>query len=114
MKIFTENKEYPEIIFRNEPEGNRKFVTYNVSFGNKNEDGSYRNGSFEIAMPRDTDLPDKTKIIIKNAWFDIREYTDAEGNKKKTRPFIRCNDYEVVGDVEVSHIDADETEDLPF
>lgn len=85
MEIVS-NKE--EMIFRNDYNGK---PIYSIGLSKKKKDGTYENGYMTVNFKEGTDIADKTKIKIKNAWlsFYLKD--------KKTIPTIFISDYEVVG-----------------
>lgn len=92
------SNKYPVMIFRNEENGK---VKYQVSIGNKKQDGSYENASFPIQFNKGVELANQTKIKINNAWLSFYkwEYQD----KKGTTFFIKCNDFEEVNEYSDLH-----------
>lgn len=74
----------------------KKENKYTVGLSNKKQDGSYENAYFPIQFNKGVELEDKTKIYIKNAWLSFYkwEYQD----KKGTTFFIKCSDFETVGE----------------
>lgn len=67
---------------------------YSVGISKKNADGEYENAYFPIQFNKGVELEDKTLIKIKNAWLSFYnwEYED----KKGTKFFIKCNDFEEI------------------
>lgn len=84
MEIIS-NRE--EMIFRKD--FNNK-PTYSIGLSRKKKDGNYENGYMIVNFKEGTDIPDKSKIKIKNAWlsFYLKD--------KKTIPTIFINDYELI------------------
>lgn len=87
MEIVS-NKE--EMIFRNDYNGR---PIYSIGLSKKKKDGSYENGYMTVNFKEGTDITDKTKIKIKNAWlsFYLKD--------KQTVPTIFISDYEIVENV---------------
>lgn len=82
----TSNK--AEMIFRKD--FNDRPI-YSIGLSRKKKDGNYENGYMVVNFKEGTDIPDKTRIKIKDAWisFYLKD--------KKTIPTIFINDYELVG-----------------
>lgn len=64
---------------------------YSIGLSKKDKNGNYVNGYMTCNFKQGTELENKTKIKIKDAWlsFYIKD--------KQTIPTIFINDYEVVG-----------------
>lgn len=75
-----------QVIFRNEKDGKVFYVT---SLSKKDAEGKWENGNIVIRFPKGVDIPNKTKINIKNAWLSFWKTQD-----KKTVVFIFCNEFE--------------------
>ena len=63
---------------------------YTIGVSKKKQDGSYENGYIPVRFTKDTQLENRTKIKIKNAWLDF--YV----KDKKTYPYIFINDFKEV------------------
>ncbi len=83
------NKE--EMIFRNERDGK---VSYSIGLSKKKEDGTYEKGYMAIKFRKGTELKDKTKIKIQEAWIDFFKV------EKKTIPYIFINKFELASDID--------------
>lgn len=85
MQIISNND---EMIFRKD--FNDRPI-YSIGLSKKDKNGNYIKGYMNCNFKQGTDIADKTKIKIKDAWlsFYIKD--------KKTIPTIFINDYEVVG-----------------
>lgn len=83
-----------EMIFRNDYNGK---PIYSIGLSKKKQDGTYENGYMTVNFKEGTDIKDKTKIKIKNAWlsFYLKD--------KKTIPTIFINDYEIVSEINPEH-----------
>ena len=81
----TSNSE--EMIFRKDFNGK---PVYSIGLSKKDKDGNYVNGYMSCNFKQGTDIPDKSKIKIKNAWisFYLKD--------KQTIPTIFINDYELI------------------
>lgn len=88
MNIESEKE---KIIFRHEINGK---VLYSIGLSHKKQDGTWENGYMPCRFHKDTDIKDKTKIKILNAWLDF--YI----KDKVTTTYIFINKYELVEDVE--------------
>jgi hypothetical protein len=88
MEIKTDRE---EMIFRKEY--NDK-VSYSIGLSKKKEDGSYENGYMPVRFRKGTELKDKTKIKIKEAWLDFYKID------KKTIPYVFINKFELPSDAE--------------
>lgn len=84
MEIIS-NKE--EMIFRKDYNGK---PIYSIGLSKKKKDGNYENGYMVANFKEGTDIPNKSKITIKQAWlsFYLKD--------KQTIPTIFINDYELV------------------
>ena len=82
----TSNSE--EMIFRKDYNGK---PIYSIGLSKKDKKGNYINGYMNCNFKQGTELENKTKIKIKDAWlsFYLKD--------KTTIPTIFINDYEVVG-----------------
>ena len=74
-------------IYRNEINGK---TLYSIGISHKKQDGTWENGFMNCRFPKDTDMPNKTKIMIISAWLDF--YV----KEKTTHPYIFINKYEIV------------------
>lgn len=85
----TSDKE--EIIFRYEKDNK---VSYAKGMAHKLQDGTWEHGYIPVRFPKGTDLKNKTKIIIKEAWDDffIKD--------NKTHPYYFINKFELASDFE--------------
>lgn len=102
-------------IYRKDGEN---YTTYSMGISHKKQDGSWENGYITCRFPKDTNIQNKTKIIIKNAWLDF--YI----KDKVTHPYIFINKFELVEDkmpqntkTEYDDIKSDiqlTEQDLPF
>lgn len=82
--------EKEKMIFRNEKDGK---VFYSIGLSKKNQDGKYTSGYIACRFPKNTNIENKTKIKILNAWLDF--WVD---DKKITHPYIFINKYEMILD----------------
>lgn len=78
-----------EIIFRNDYNGK---PIYSIGLSKKKKDGTYENGYMTVNFKEGTDIQNKSKIKIKNAWLSFYKKED------KTIPTIFINEYELVGE----------------
>ena len=101
MNIIDEKE---KTIFRNEYEGK---VSYSIGLSKKKEDGSFENGYMPIRFKKGTELKDKTKIKIKEAWLDFYKAD------KKTVPYIFVNKFEMASDMDAMKQVSD-IEEAPF
>ena len=83
----TSNRD--EIIFRNDYNGK---PIYSIGLSKKKKDGNYENGYMTVNFKEGTDIQNKSKIKIKNAWLSFYKKED------KTIPTIFINEYELVGE----------------
>lgn len=67
---------------------------YIVGISKKNGD-KYENAYFPIQFNKGVELQDRTLIKINNAWLSFYNWTYQD--KKGTKFFIKCNDFEIVG-----------------
>ena len=84
MQIISDKE---EMLFKQEKE-NRRF--YSIGLSRKDKNGNYINGYITVVFKKDVDIPNKTKIKIKEAWlgFNIKD--------KITYPHIFINDFDIV------------------
>ena len=78
------SNKYPVMVFKNEDNGR---VKYAAGISRKEQDGTYVNASFQIQFNKGVELPNQTKILIKNAWLSFYNW-EFEG-KKGTTFFIK-------------------------
>ena len=83
----------PKNIFRFDKDGK---IYYSIGLSKKDKDGNYINGYMNCKFPKDTELPGRTKIMIKDAWIDF--YT----KEKVTYPYVFINKFEIVEEKEPS------------
>lgn len=76
-----------EMIFKQEKDDKRY---YSIGLSRKDKNGEYISGYITAVFKKDVDIPNKTKIKIKEAWlgFNVKD--------KKTYPHVFINDFEVV------------------
>lgn len=84
-----ENK-FPVMVFKREYEGK---TFYSLGLSRKDRDGNYINGYMACRFKNGVEVPDKTKIYLKNAWLDF--YL----KDKETKPYIFINEFETVEEV---------------
>lgn len=101
------------IIFVKDFEGKE---IYSMGLSKKDMAGNYINGYMPCKFRKGEHIPNKSLIIIKEAWLDFNVY------EKKTYPYIFINEYELA-DVDTKQEDpyssmgdevALEESDLPF
>lgn len=96
MKI-TNDKEM--IIFRKDFKGIPK---YSTPISKKNKDNSFDNAYMQVKFRKDTTLRNKTKLMIKDAWFSFDKY---EG---KTYWYIFINDFTITDEGEMQETNGNE------
>ena len=117
--IVTTDKKPVTVVRKDGVSQNGKAYTmYSLMYSFKNASEEWKNVFVDCAFKKGTDLANKTKINITNAFMTGSEYN---GN---TKPKIFVLDYEVVegsqpapapsGDMDFMNIDADLDEGLPF
>lgn len=84
MEIISNNE---EMIFRKDYNGK---PMYSIGLSKKDINGKYVNGYMSCYFKQGTDIADKTKIKIKDAWlsFYLKD--------KQTIPTLFINEYEIV------------------
>ncbi|MBO7732067.1 MAG: hypothetical protein J6S67_05930 [Methanobrevibacter sp.] len=87
MNIQTDK---PKNIFRFDKDGR---AYYSIGLSKKDKDGNYINGYMNCKFPKNADIPNKSKIMILDAWVDF--YT----KDKVTYPYVYINKYEIVEEV---------------
>ena len=95
---------------------------YSTSISKKNQDGTYANAYISVAFKKGVDLPNKTKINIKNGFLTFDQYDRADGSKA-TNLKLFVSDFETAGQKaptkaskgsENDFFGASKQEDLPF
>ncbi len=79
----------PKIIFRHTKEDK---VFYSIGLSKKDIDGNYINGAISCRFPKGVDIPDRTKIMVRNGWLDF--YV----KDKITYPYLFISQYEIVNE----------------
>ncbi len=95
---------------------------YSTSMSNKKMDGTYDNGYMGLNFKKGTDIPNKTKINVKNGWLTFNKYENKNTGKQETYWYIFVNDYEIIGNnnsqpvakKEQNDFIAADSDDLPF
>lgn len=85
MDVISDKK---QTIFR---KGLENRVIYSMGLSKKKQDGTYENGYMNVVFNKDVQLDNKTQIMIKKAWLDFFV------KDKKTYPYIRISEFEIVG-----------------
>lgn len=80
-----------QMIFRSERDGK---ISYAVGLSKKKDDGTYERGFMPVRFRKDTDIKDRTKIKIKEAWLDFYKID------KRTMPYIFINKFDMADDFE--------------
>ena len=117
LKIITEQT--PVTVYVNERQTqNGTFKTYSIGVSSKDKDGNWVNGFLPCNFRKGTEIANKSKINITNAFMTGSEYN---GN---TKPKIFVLDYEVVeggqpapapnGDMGFMNIPDGIADELPF
>ena len=75
-----------KIIFRHEKDDK---VFYSLGLCKKDVNGNYINGTISCRFPKDADIPDKAKILVKKGWLDF--YV----KDKITYPYLFISQYEI-------------------
>lgn len=99
------------MIFRNDYE-NRAY--YKVGISKKKIDGSFESGYIPIQFKRDVDIPNKTKIYLRQAWLTFyTKKTIINGVEHSTSvPYVFCNEFITVQDrIEETRPDFDAMEE---
>lgn len=78
----------PKTIFKYKTKDGKEF--YSLGLSKKKQDGTYENGFINCRFKKDTQLENKAKILIKEAWIDfyIKE--------RITYPYIFINKFEIL------------------
>ena len=87
MQIISDKE---EMVFRKDFENN---ATYSLGLSKKDKNNNYVNGYINVVFKKGTDLQNKTKIKIKEAWLSFNQ------KENTTYPYIFINDFEVVESV---------------
>ena len=83
MEIIS-NKE--EMIFRKDYKGE---PMYSIGLSKKDKQGNFMNGYITANFKKGTDIPNRSKIKIKEAWLSFYQ------KDRTTIPTIFVNDYEI-------------------
>ena len=129
MNINTQNA---YTIFKNNV-GDKTY--FKIGLSKKRQDGTYENGYVPIQFKKGVDIPNQTKIYLRQAWWTFyNKVVSVNGSEhKETIPYIFCNDFITLEDriaetrpdfdameekksTQTSFITADmiSDEDLPF
>lgn len=70
-------------------------VYFKIGISKKRQDGTYENGYIPVQFKKNVDVPDKTKIYIRDAWLSFynKEESINGAMLKKTIPYIFINDF---------------------
>ena len=85
MRIISDKR---ETIFKKEING-RAF--YSIALSKKDKDGNFVNGYMKVDLRKGADIPNKSRIKIKNAWLSF--YKDEDN---KTMPTLFIDEFEIV------------------
>ena len=118
LKIETDGKVVTVVRKDGVSQSGKAYTMYSLMYSFKNSNEEWKNVFVDAQFRKGTDLANKTKINITNAFMTGSEYN---GN---TKPKIFVLDYEVVegnqpapapsGDMDFMKIDTDLDEGLPF
>lgn len=90
---------------------------YSTSLSTKQADGSYKNKYINVGFKKGVNIPNKTKINIKNGWLTFDFYTNKEGKEESVFK-IFVSEYEAAGVQNNSEVISSKTvttdDDLPF
>lgn len=96
---------------------------YSTSISKKNQDGTYGNAYISVGFRKGVDIPNKTKINVKNGFLTFDQYDRADGSKA-TNLKIFVSDFEAPSKVaqapktskgsENEIFGTDDNSDLPF
>ena len=84
------NLERMYMIFKDE------YGKYQIGLNKKNINGEWEKAYFPVKFKKDVELEDKTKIYIKDYWFDF--YNWEHDGKKGTKFYFFINDFSTVED----------------
>lgn len=101
-----------KIVFRHSKDDK---IFYNIGLTKKDIDGNYINGTISCRFPKDADIPDRTRIIVKKGWLDF--YV----KDKITYPYLFISQYEIeeskpdekIADKKDNEVQLEDS-DLPF
>ena len=118
LKIETDGKAVTVVRKDGVSQSGKAYTMYSLMYSFKNSNEEWKNVFVDCAFKKGTDIANKSKINITNAFMTGSEYN---GN---TKPKIFVLDYEVVeggqpapapsGDMDFMKVDADLDEGLPF
>lgn len=83
--------EKPKTIYKYKTKDGKEF--YSLGLSKKKQDGTYENGFISCRFKKDTQLENKTRILIKEAWIDF--YV----KDRITYPYIFINKFEPVEEI---------------
>lgn len=74
LKVITDD--YPVTVrcFDKTSAAGNPYKDYAISVGTKNDDGTWKNGLFNVRFKKGVEIPDKTKIYIDNCFPIVSEY----------------------------------------
>lgn len=86
------NLERMYMIFKDE------YGKYQIGLNKKNINGEWEKAYFPVKFKKGVDLEDKTKIYIKDYWFDF--YNWEHDGKKGTKFYFFINDFEIAEQIQ--------------
>lgn len=87
-------------VIRKDKDWNGKTLTfYSLMYASKDKDGNWHNGFIDCTFKKGVDIPNKTKIKIKNGFYVASEYNGKTYNK------VMVIDYEIIGDAPAMNTD---------
>lgn len=94
LKIKTDD--YPVTVrcFEKTSAAGNPYKDYAISIGTKADDGTWKNGLFNVRFKKGIEIPDKTKIYIDNCFPIVSEY-----NGKSYINWM-ITDFEIDGEVD--------------
>lgn len=76
IKILTDNYHVVVRCFDKKSAAGNSYKSYALAVGSKDSDGAWHNALLNCAFKKGVDIPDKSKIEIKNCFPVVNEYND--------------------------------------
>ena len=109
----------PVTVYRQDKTANSgaTYQQYSLGVSSKDKDGNWVNGFLDCQFKKGIDIPNKSKINIKNAFYTVSEYN----GKKYYKIFVMEYEMEEAGKSPVQvdeagfmNLDGIDIEELPF
>lgn len=106
------------MIFKND----KGFYSTTISKKVRNADGTdggYDNAYLNVNFTKKVDIPNKTRINVKNGWLSFNKFTDKDGKNRTTfnlviNDFAPVDNPNVIGAKPSEDVFEADSDDLPF